>query len=250
MSDSHQTETIGIVFALEAETRGLKRVLSHSRRVKTRLASQIAWRFGGVTVVAEVGGIGRERCQQTTNRLIDQGARWIACAGFAAALDSIARAGDVVVAERVLLPEPDALPIRCSSALMASIPPSGRLGYTIWRSDMVTWDSMVLRASAKRDIYRTTGAAALDMEAHAVGEACDHRGVPFVVVKGISDTADEDLPEEMEALAVSRRWADRLGLIVRRPMIWPDLWRLRRNTLLASDNLGDVLGTMLLRLFG
>jgi hypothetical protein len=31
--------------------------------------------------------------------------------------------------------------------------------------------------------------------------------------------------------------------------MWPDLWRLRKSTALASNNLGDVLGTMLLRLF-
>lgn len=133
---------------------------------------------------------------------------------------------------------------------MAAIPPSGRLGYTIWRSDMVTCDSVVLQASAKKDIYKYTGAAALDMEAHATADVCDQRGVPFAIVKGISDTADQDLPDEVEALALSKSWAETLGLVLWRPRIWPDLWRLRNDTMLASNNLGDVLGTMLLRLFG
>lgn len=115
---------------------------------------------------------------------------------------------------------------------------------------MVTCDSMVLRASAKRDIYSRTGAASLDMEAHATADVCDQRGVPFAIVKGISDTAEEDLPDEVQSLALSRSWAERLGLILWRPRIWPDLWRLRNNTILATNNLGDVLGTMLLRLFG
>ena len=234
---------------MEPEAAGLKRVLSHSRRVRATEARQWAWEIGEIRIVVDISGIGRDRCRRTTNKLIDQGASWIVCAGFAAALDDKARAGDIVVVDRVMHARRAASPISCSGALVAAIPPSGRLGYTIWRSDMVTCDAMVLRASAKKDIYGSTGAASLDMEAHATADVCDQRGVPFAVVKGISDTADQDLPEEVQSLALSRSWAERLGIIIGRPGMWPDLWRLRKSTALASNNLGDVLGTMLLRLF-
>ena len=249
LPDSRKQKTLGIVFALDTEMRGLRRVLSHSRRLRAREATQFAWQVGGVRVVTQISGMGRGRCREATHRLIDQGASWIACAGFAAALDPKARAGDVVIAENIKLVEHDSPVLRCSPALMASTPPSGTLGYTIRQSDLVTSDSMVLRASAKRDIYRSTGAAALDMEAYAAAKASDERHIPFFVVKGISDTAEQDLPDEVEALAAATAWADRLGLIVKRPTIWPQLWRLRHSALLAADNLGDVLGTMLLRLF-
>jgi len=249
LPDSREQKTFGIVFALGTEMRGLRRVLSHSRRLRAREATQSAWQVGGVRVVAKISGMGRGRCREATHRLIDQGACWIACAGFAAALDRKARAGDVVIAENIKLAEHDSPVLRCSPALMGSSPPSGTLGYTIWQSDLVTSDSMVLRASAKRDIYRSTGAAALDMEAYAAAKASDERHIPLVVVKGISDAADQDLPDEVVALAAATGCADRLGLIIQRPTLWPQLWRLRRNALLAADNLGDVLGTMLLRLF-
>ena len=235
---------------MESETTGLKQVLSHSRRIRAISANQWACEIGEVRIIIDVSGMGRDRCRKTTNKLIDQGASWIVCAGFAAALDDKARAGDVVVVDRVMHARRAAAPIACSGALVAAIPPSGKLGYTIWRSDMVTCDAMVLRASAKRDIYGSTGAASLDMEAHAAADVCDQRGVPFVVVKGISDTADQDLPDEVQSLALSKSWTEKLGIVIGRPGIWPDLWRLRNSTALASSNLGDVLGTMLLRLFG
>jgi adenosylhomocysteine nucleosidase len=249
LPDSRRRGILGIVFALELEARGFRRVMSHAQRAQVPVPGQSAWRVGGAEVIMEIGGIGRECARQAADRLISQGAKWIASAGFAAALDEKARAGDVVVADSVShLGSPESA-LQCSPSLSAAIPPSGRLGYSVWRSDFVTSDSMILRAATKRDIYAQTRAATLDMESCAVGEVCSGRDVPFIVVKGISDTADRDLPDEVETLANAAGWVDRAGFLLSRPHLWGDLWRLRKNALTASDNLGDVLGTMLLRLF-
>jgi len=250
LPEGREAGICGLVFALEIETRGLRRVLAHSQRVPASDPRHCAWRVGGVRVVTDVGGMGRERAREAANRLIDRGAKWIACAGFAVALDEKARAGDVVVADSVALLGSNDSALPCAASLLAATPPSGRLGYSVWRSDFVTCDSMVLRASAKRDIREKTGVAALDMESHAVGHVCAARGVPFVVVKGISDTVDDDLPDEVDALARASGWTEHLSLLLRCPRVWPQLWGLRRRALTASDNLGDVLGMMLLRLFG
>ncbi len=249
LPDSGERGILGIVFALEVETRGLRRVLSHSIRARGPTPAQTVWRVGGAEVIMEVAGVGRQRARLAANRLVSQGAKWIACAGFAAALDEKARAGDVVVADSVCPLSSPENALRCSQSLSAAIPPSGRLGYSVWRSDFVTTDSMVLKAEAKRAIYAETRAAALDMESSAVGEVCVHRGVPFIVIKGISDTAGQDLPDEVEGLANSKSWADRAVIVLGRPDLWRELWRLRKNALTAAENLGDVLGMMLLRLF-
>lgn len=248
MRESCRQGILGVVFALDLESRGLRRVLSHSQRVRCA-PGQAAWHVGGAAVVIEIGGVGREPARLAANRLIDQGAKWIVCAGFAAALDEKARAGDVVVGAGVCHLASPQITHKCSPSLAAAIPPSGRLGYSIWRSDFVTADSVILTAEKKRDIYAQTRCAALDMESSAVGEVCAKRDVPFLVVKGITDTADQDLPEEVGALVQPAGWADRASLILGRPGLWRRLWRLRKNALTASDNLGDVLGTMFLRLF-
>lgn len=248
MRDSCGQGTLGVVFALDIETRGLRRVLSHSQRVLCA-PGQTAWHVGRAVVVIETCGVGCEAARLATSRLIDQGARWIVCAGFAAALDQKARVGDVVVADSVRhLVSPKRV-LRCSPSLTTAIPPSGNLGYCVWRADFVSVDSIVLRADMKRNIRAQTQCAVLDMESSAVGEVCSERGVPFVVVKGVTDTADQDLPDELDALVGISGSARRGVFVLGRPRLWHSLWRLRKNALIASDNVGDVLGTMFLRLF-
>ena len=248
MPDSHNISTLGIVFALDIETHGLRRALSHAKRLRTADPRQIAWQVGAIRVMIEISGMGRERCEESTRRLINQGARCMISAGLAASLDTKPRIGDVVVVDSVALLGSDNAPLQCNPSLIATAPPSERLSYTIWRSDLVTSDSLISQASSKAEIYRNTGMAALDMESYALAETCELLHIPFVVIKGISDTADQDLPDEVEALAASETWVKQYGILLKRPQLWLKLWQLRGNALLAADNLGDVIGMMLLRM--
>jgi len=249
LADSRERGVLGIVFALEIETRGLRSVMSHSQPIHSPMYGQSAWRLGGAKIVIEIAGMGERQARQASNRLIDQGATWVACAGFATALDDMAHVGDVVIADSVAsIDSPDSA-LTCSRSLIAAIPPSGKFGYSVWRSDFVSTDSMILKASKKHEIYAQTHAAALDMESSAVGEVCAQRGIPFVAIKGISDTADQNIPEEIQAFSQVSGWLGLTGLMLKNPQIWPDVWKLRKNSLKASDNLGDILGMMLLRLF-
>ena len=242
--------TVGIVFALEIEARGLKQVLAHSRRVRAKYETQSAWQVGTIRVLMTVGGIGREKCAKATESLIDSGARWIVDAGYVAALDGKAQVGDVVVADRLLLRDGVGEALVCDDTLVAAVPPSGRMGYSVWRSALATCDAMILSADAKREVYAATGAAALDMECYAAAEVCKRRGVPLVAIKGVSDTASEDLPDEIRTLAEIESGFEEFAFVLLRPHLWPTLLRIRGNVLKASDNLGDVLGMMLLRLSG
>ena len=248
MPGSGQFSSIGIVCALEVETRGLKHVLSHSRRVQSKQSSYTAWQLGRVRVTTVVSGIGRANSAAATEALIDAGARTIINAGFAAALDGKAQIGDVVVANRILSSDPKCEPFVCDRSLSAAIPPSGSLGYSVWQSDVITSDKLILDPEEKRLIYASTGAAALDMECYAAAQECDYRRVPFLSIKAVSDTASEDLPRELVELVDIHGNAGQLAFILKHPPIWLRLWRIRKHALKASDNLGDALGMMLLRL--
>jgi adenosylhomocysteine nucleosidase len=54
--------------------------------------------------------------------------------------------------------------------------------------------AMVAEASQKAILYRTTGAAAVDMESHVAARVAWRHGLPFAVARVISDTADRTLP--------------------------------------------------------
>ncbi len=64
---------------------------------------------------------------------------------------------------------------------------------------VVSGDRFVADAAAVRWLQREFGALATEMEGAAVGYTCQHNGLPFVVVRGLSDTANESVPQDFEA---------------------------------------------------
>ena len=247
MSGAHTTGRLGIVFAIPSEMHGLVQVLSHSRTIRKKGMGRNFWLVGNIELIVEVSGIGREQCALAVENLIDNGANWVVSAGFAAALDERARIGDVLVADRILLDE-QSEPLICNAGLLTAIPPSGKLGYNIWRSDLVTCDRIVCRVQDKTDIYKKTGAAAIDMESYAAACVCKRKDIPFAAIKAISDTSNQNLPYELSTLAFLNSRINQVAFILVRPHLWINLWQLRNNAQHAADNLGDVIGMMLLRL--
>jgi hypothetical protein len=73
---------------------------------------------------------------------------------------------------------------------------------------------------------------------------CRARGVPFAVVRAISDTAEEELPLDFNRLLRADGRLDvghLLGALVRRPARVGQLLRLQRQCRLASARLAEVL---------
>ena len=237
----------GIVFALDAEEYGLRRVLSQSETQMRRSKHQLFWFLGRLELVVEVSGPGCDACARSVQTLIESGAEWIICAGFAAALDDCAQVGDIVIPDKILFDDINHKPLTCSEELISAIPPSGSFGYSIWKCSLITSDSVIYNASEKKEIYRATGAAALDMESYGAARVCIRNGVPFASIRVISDTANQDLPVEVDVLSKMNKW-NQLLFTMSHPHIWPELWRLRLQADVASNNLGDVMGLMLLRL--
>lgn len=64
---------------------------------------------------------------------------------------------------------------------------------------LVGVDELIPGPAEKRALAAETGADIVDMESHALAALCDSRGWPWAVVRGVSDTPDETLPEEVLA---------------------------------------------------
>jgi len=240
---------IGIVFALREETRGLERVFSESRLPSYTQDGHIIWHMGDVEILLSIGGIGRNRCAMATENLIRSGAHCILCAGFATGLDPTIEVGDVIIANKVVAVDGILTdPIHCHIRLISSAPPSGKFGYVIRHGDITTSDVVLSSVSEKTEAYRRTGGAALDMESYSAGEVCSRQGVPFEAIRSISDRADEDLPESIKNLIDIKSSLGQFFFIISKPEMWFPLMRLRSQTRTAADNLGEVLGLMLLRL--
>ena len=146
----------------------------------------------------------------------------ILLAGFAGALDPKLNVGDVIV-EGVAPDVASALPAKLAS--------------------LHTTTAIIATAAQKAALRGQTGAAAVEMEAAAVRELARSVGVPFVHVRAISDTANEDLDARVLHGVDSFgrvKLAAMTGLVLRHPGILAGLLRLGSNTRLAGRRLADV----------
>ena len=62
---------------------------------------------------------------------------------------------------------------------------------------LVGLDRIVDTPGAKQALALATGAAVVDMESHAFARRCEALGIPWGVVRGVSDTPGERLPAEI-----------------------------------------------------
>ena len=115
-------------------------------------------------------------------------------AGFAGGLDPSLRPGTTILARESTTPEGEPLPpdVAANKLIEAAL---HNYGLTFVRSRVVTVDAPVMRASEKRDLWNTHGAGGVDMETHAVAQACSAAGVPWVAVRVVLDTAGQSMPD-------------------------------------------------------
>ena len=103
---------------------------------------------------------------------------------------------------------------------------------------------MAVTAAEKAALRRETGADAVEMESGCVHELCRQRGVRCATVRVISDTADENLPMDFNALTTPEMNMDfgKLALaLAKSPGRIPSLLRLQRQTAAAAKALAEAL---------
>lgn len=107
---------------------------------------------------------------------------------------------------------------------------------------------VAVSVAEKCELRRTTGADAVEMESSVIRTLCRERGIPSATIRAISDTANEDLPLDFNALMTSDQRISMLRLttaLVKSPRAVPNLLKLQRNTRIAAQSLGNVLDALL-----
>ncbi len=171
------TAVIAFVCAMPMELRPLRRRLGLR---KTR--SGYAGRIDDRRVVAVVTGIGTALAHAATVRLLDAvDVEWVIVVGIAGATENQTPIGTLVLPQLVISGADNSghrpTPLRVDLGNMAH----GKL----W-----TTDELLLDPARHADL-RAHGVVALDMETAAVAKVCEGRGVPWSVVRAISDRAGD-----------------------------------------------------------
>ena len=149
----------------------------------------------GVPVrIAHTGPGGAGYAASLTKRLDATLPGQVLLLGTAGALEPVLAIGDVVVADRpaVWAKLAGAASGRASGGGAERI--FGDRSFRVHRGRIVTVERPVMDERARRRLSRLTGAACADMEAGHVAPVCAERGVPFLVIKGISDLAGGGSP--------------------------------------------------------
>ena len=102
---------------------------------------------------------------------------------------------------------------------------------------LITVRNIVWLGRDKQALGQAFEASSLDMESAAIGTMAARRGVPFFVVRSISDGVDEDLPLDLNLFCRSGTFLQGLWTVARTPGTWSALNRLRRQKNVASARL-------------
>jgi adenosylhomocysteine nucleosidase len=185
-------------------------------------------------VVTLIVGIGRANAEKSVRNFLAGGGqppKLVLTCGFAGGLNPDLKLGDVIF-------EP-AGPAADDSKLMASLTATGAKPVKFFCADRIA-----TTVAEKKVLRAQTGADAVEMESGAIHAVCAEKNIPCVTVRVVSDTADEDLPLDFNALAKPDKSIDFSKLafaIAKAPGKIPRLMALQKKTAFAADQLAAVL---------
>ena len=161
--------------------------------------------------------------------------------GFAGALDT-RPIGSVLIGDEVLR-EPSAISfhsqrITCHPDWVQLV-----LGFS-WKEQggiesgkFVSMDRVLTKSRDKQTLHASTGANGVDMESGIIGEVAQGFGIPFLIVRAISDGVNDDLPVDFNLFLKPSGWFSGVSRLLLTPKSWKGLFDLYKHSRDASCQL-------------
>jgi adenosylhomocysteine nucleosidase len=178
--------------------------------------ARIAARFG---YPVQAGGSNSEGATEAANRLVEQGVTALISFGFAGGLDPALRAGTIIIPASIW----------CDGKLYAAEPTLAARFGGLTPHCLMAGTAIAADVTTKRRLHAATHAHAIDLESGSVVRVARAHGLPFAVVRAISDSADRDLPPAALLALDQQGGIDLmrvLGSLLRQPNQLPALLRL------------------------
>lgn len=183
---------VAVVAAMEEEIHSLRQRLSDVERVALSAGSAVRGRLGSEEVLLMATGEGALAAEKGLTALLsDRNIEALLVVGVAGAISPDLAVGDLVVVDSVRdergeisLPDPSLL----QRALALE---------TVVRGGVVSVDRIVVEASAKQALWQSVGGGpfqVVDLESATYARLAAGKGIPYVVLRAVSDAASESLP--------------------------------------------------------
>jgi adenosylhomocysteine nucleosidase len=199
---------LAVIGAMDEEVQAIQGAIS-GMTVHNMLGCKIGQGdLDGVPILVVRSGIGKVNAALATAALANSGASRIVFTGMAGGVGPDMHIGDVVVATDLIQHDfdlsaqdeysPGQIPGEPASwaanpALSDALAiAASELGPTVHRGRVASGDQFIWSAQRANQIRDQFGAMAVEMEGAAVAQVCSKLGIPFGVLRWISDSANED----------------------------------------------------------
>jgi len=243
--------SIGLVLAMKAEARALlgRGVWEAGKGEGEYPLRRVQLPGGnGGELAVTLSGVGIERAAAAAGFLADIGATALINIGISGALNPDMKAGDLVLASTVM--DEDGAVFEVNKRLLGSALKIFEAASINVKKDLIiSTKRPLLDENSKKKIYKETGALVVDMESAGVAAAAAKKGLPFFIMRLVSDEAGEAISPDLYAALDEKSGvigpARLLGSCIRRPALVGEMMRLRRPYNLALSTMGRSWQTLL-----
>lgn len=247
-----RTERIAVVAPMPEELQALRKQLEPDdedrsvRRALRKLPWAGAGRLAGKSVVLAVTGDGEARSRGGIEAVLETVApKRLLALGVGGGLSPSLEVEDVVLAGEVRGPDGGAL--RADPETVSQLVGSTGLREAL----VVTRRHLALRAEDKLDLYEEHGrpdAAVVDLESWHYVQVAEEAGVPWTILRAVSDEASEDLPGFLNDCLDDGGSVDR-GKVMRHavfhPSVMPRLLEMKSRVEACSRRLAEAARSVL-----
>jgi adenosylhomocysteine nucleosidase len=191
----------------------------------------------GAGSLLAVSGIGHAAAVAAAQALVDAGVSALMTFGMAGGLDPALKPGTVVIPCELILSGGGRH--AANRAWREQVVASVSALRAVSEGNLLTSTHAIETPADKAAAFRTTGAAAVDMESAAVAEIAAKHNLPFIAVRVIVDTAADMLPRAVVAASLEGRvrLARLIGGLILAPREIASLIRLAQRYRIAMRSL-------------
>jgi adenosylhomocysteine nucleosidase len=198
---------VGIIAALKEEIDPLVQSMEDVETSKWGRRIIHHGKIGDCQVLAMAGGVGKVKGAAATQYLIDRfSVETVVCTGVAGAVNPRLHTGDIVISEKALEhdfdPGDPALLKKFRKRWLEADAEMVKLALDAAKElnladrcrpgKVLTGDQAIVSQDRRQWLWETFRGDCVDMESAAVAQVCQMNRVPWVIVRAISDSAEED----------------------------------------------------------
>jgi len=231
---------IAIIGAIKDEIAGIKNQMKIEESLRWQTGNAFTGTWQGREIVLVRSGMGMDRARQA---LVELAGRFtlerVYSIGYAGALDPALQVGELILADQVV--HYQTLKNYALGEGLPDSPPDVR------RGKLLTVDDVAATPPEKKALKEKYAAVAVDMETFALAEEAQARNLPFVSIRAVTDTAQQELidcsylvAEDGDVSKLKASWH-----ILTHPGDLKGMIDLGKNAKRATANLTEMLGRIL-----